>query len=71
MKLGIGLGYSPRKLKIPMEDILFAEKMGLIRYGLQSLMARMQFLLHLMFLHKPLGLKLGQQLCRCKPEHRL
>ena len=28
MKLGIGLGYSPRKLKIPMEDILFAEKMG-------------------------------------------
>ena len=36
-----------------MEDILFAEKMVLIRYGLQSLMARMQFLLHLMFLHKP------------------
>ena len=28
MKLGIGHGYSPRKLKIPMEDILFAEKMG-------------------------------------------
>ncbi len=28
MKLGIGLGYSPSKLKIPMDDILFAEKMG-------------------------------------------
>ena len=31
MKLGIGLGYSPSKLKIPMDDILFAEKMGLIQ----------------------------------------
>ena len=28
MKLGMGLGYSPAKLTIPMEDILEAEKLG-------------------------------------------
>ena len=28
MKLGIGLGYSPAKLKIPMDDILEAENLG-------------------------------------------
>ena len=28
MKLGMGLGYSPAKLKIPMDDILAAEKAG-------------------------------------------
>ena len=28
MKLGIGLGYSPAKLTIPVEDILEAEKLG-------------------------------------------
>ena len=28
MKLGMGLGYSPAKLTIPMDDILAAEKAG-------------------------------------------
>ena len=28
MKLGMGLGYSPAKLTIPVEDILEAEKLG-------------------------------------------
>lgn len=70
MKLGIGLGYSPRKLKIPMEDILFAEKMGFDSVWAAESMGLILYLLHLTFLLKLQKLKLEQQLCKCRQGHQ-